>query len=460
MRLNPPSLGKAERKYLERYAENEARSGTLLAETVTPYSDVVVIPSYGEYETLLQTLDSVPPHHSQKPLIVLVVNQREDCPDWARTANESLLAHLRSGEVYDDGIAALGPGIEHHTRADHDLILIDRTQSELCLPKRQGVGLARKIGADFAFGLWAAGGLTSDWIHCTDADARLPEDYFERATDENLEQGPGRKPIAPAALVHDFLHTTEDAHDGGIAILQYEVFLRYYVLGLRSARSPYAFHTIGSTLVVNPCAYAQVRGFPKREAAEDFHLLAKLAKVGRVRPTRGQPILLSGRASTRVPFGTGNAVSMGHARAERGEEFFVYDPRNFIWLGVWLDALGTLAANPSAPVASTLERAVSGSEVDPLELQRILERLCAIEGAQKVLQVRGDTLRSLNENFDALATLKLIHALRDDVHPDIPLDRALRQAEFIDVDVSFDPGSAASLEDQRKRLAKLEAAGQ
>jgi hypothetical protein len=71
-------------------------------------------------------------------------------------------------------------------------------------------------------------------------------------------------------------------------------------------------------------------------------------------------------------------------------------------------------------------------------------------------------MRSLNECFDALGTLKLIHALRDQLHPDIPLDLALRRAAFIHIDhadraFAFDP--AASLEDQRAFLAELEARG-
>lgn len=458
MRSNAQRLGKAERKYLEHYAEIEASYGASLAETSAPYPAVVVIPSYGEYESLVQTLESLPSCSVGKPLVVLVVNQRDDCPDWARTANRKLLTGLRSNPAYEGQPCVLGPGVERLTSNDHDLVLIDRTEPGRRLPRRQGVGLARKIGTDFAFGLWASGGLEGLWIHCTDADVLLPADYFERPTTGLVDHGSAAMTAAPAALVLDFLHSTDESENAGIAILQYELFLRYYVLGLRSARSPYAFHAIGSTLVINPSAYAQVRGFPRREAAEDFHLLAKLAKVGRIQPLRGEPIVLSGRESTRVPFGTGRAVSLSRARAERGEAFPAYDPRNFSWLGVWLESLNALAADPTTPIASLLAKHAAEPQVDPTRLIRILDSLGAIEGAQKALQKKGDTLRSLNECFDALATLKLIHALRDEVHPDIPLDQALRRAEFIRLDPGFDPDRAASLEAQRALLAKLEAA--
>ena len=63
------------------------------------------------------------------------------------------------------------------------------------------------------------------------------------------------------------------------AIICYEIFLRYYVLGLKFAKSDYAFHTIGSTMLCTPDAYVKVEGMNKRKAAEDFYFLEKLAKI-------------------------------------------------------------------------------------------------------------------------------------------------------------------------------------
>lgn len=459
MRSDLPRLGKAERKYLERHAEPEAACAALLAEPGAPYAAVVVIPSYGEDRSLLDTLATVPPSSAGKPLVVLVVNQRDDCPDWACSANRKILARLRSSPANETRPRVLGPGVQHLASAGHDVVLIDRTEPGRRLPPRQGVGLARKIGADFALALWARGGVKSPWIHCTDADVALPADYFERPETGLLGDGDAASGVAPAALVYDYRHASNDPHDGSAAILQYEIFLRYYVLGLRSAGSPHSFHSIGSTLAIHTSAYAQVRGFPKREAAEDFHLLAKLAKVGRVLPLRGEPIVLSGRESKRVPFGTGHAVSLARARAQRGEPFTAYDPRNFAWLGVWLEVLKSLARKPTTPIAHLLEIHAQGTEVDPARLRRILNHLGMIEATRQALQKHGDTMRSLNECFDALGTLKLIHALRDHVHPEIPLDLALRRAAFIHVDHAFAFDPAASLEDQRTFLARLEASG-
>ncbi|MCP4036578.1 MAG: hypothetical protein GY733_06550 [bacterium] len=445
-----PRLGKAERKYLERHAEPEAGCAAALAQTHPPYPAVLVIPSYGEHDLLLQTLASVPLCAAEKSLVVLVVNQRDDSPDWARHANRTSLDQLRSDIANEAPPRPLGANVQHLAAARFDMVLIDRTQPGQMLPPRQGVGLARKIGSDFALGLWAAGGSKSPWIHCSDADAVLPADYFERPARGLVASRNTPRTPAAAALVYDFRHACDSSAADDCVVTQYEIFLRYYVLGLRSAGSPWAFHTIGSTLAIDARAYAQVRGFPKREAAEDFHLLAKLAKVGRIEALHGEPIVLSGRESERVPFGTGRAVALGRARAKRREPFPTHDPRSFAWLGVWLAALRSLAREPRTPIPHLLDLLTKRTEVDPVQLERLLGDLGAIEAAQKTLQRKGDTLRSLNEHFDALETLKLIHALRDRVYPDIPLDLALQQAPFIDHD------AAASLEQQRADLARLE----
>ena len=65
------------------------------------------------------------------------------------------------------------------------------------------------------------------------------------------------------------------------------------MLGLGFAGSPYAYHSVGSTLAVRAEAYAIVRGVPKRAAGEDFYLLDKLAKVTPIRVLTGEPVAIS-----------------------------------------------------------------------------------------------------------------------------------------------------------------------
>ncbi len=368
-----------------------------------------------------------------------------------RKANQESLAALR-GRPLDSKV--LGVPMQRQTHPRGDLLVIDRTHTGLVLPEDQGVGLARKIAADTALAVWMAGGVDSPWLHCSDADVLFPADYFFRplvaAGDTPLEKG-------PAAFVYDFRHLTEPQPEIARAALRYEIFLRYYVLGLRSAGSPYAFHTLGSTLAISPLAYARTRGFPRRKAAEDFYLLAKLAKLGSVCELRGESILLSGRVSTRVPFGTGAGITTELARAKAGAFYPAYDPRIFVWLRVWLRTLSALG-DGAPPSESSLRgclfsHAAAVPQVDAALLYEILDELGAIRPAEAGRR-RGP--RHLHERFDALRTLRLIHCLRDRRFPSIPLEAAIQAAPFIALD-GADEG--LSLADTRDALARIEATG-
>ncbi|MBW2632445.1 MAG: hypothetical protein JRC90_11960, partial [Deltaproteobacteria bacterium] len=136
-----------------------------------------------------------------------------------------------------------------------------------------------------------------------------------------------------------FAHQDADSADEQAAICCYEIFLRYYVLGLRRAGSPYAFHSIGSTMACTAGGYATVRGMNKRRAGEDFYFLDKLAKIGgmgRINTTTVHP---SSRASHRVPFGTGKRV----IRFTEGNEseYSLYNPRSFAVLKEWLEYMSS-----------------------------------------------------------------------------------------------------------------------
>ena len=134
------------------------------------------------------------------------------------------------------------------------ILVVDRFTPPGFFPDDQGVGLARKIGVDLCARLHASGRLASSFVHTTDADVELPNDYFDRT------------PAGPAAaLLFPFFHRPDVEPRLGRAVLLYEISLRYYVLGLSFAGSPYAFHTIGSTIATDVGAYMKVRGFPKRD---------------------------------------------------------------------------------------------------------------------------------------------------------------------------------------------------
>jgi hypothetical protein len=193
----------------------------------------------------------------------------------------------------------------------------------------------------------------------------------------------------------------------------YEYSLHYYVAGLRWADSNYAYHTIGSTLAINYRHYCQVRGFPQRPAAEDFYLLNKLRKTGTIRSLEAPVIELEARHSSRVPFGTGPAVS-AIAELDDALAWPLYHPDSFVYLRSFLQLLQLLASRPA-----TLEQACAQLQPAPLsaplllQLAQQLQLQRALSHCYRVGDTSDKRLRALQEWVDGFKTLKLVPLLRD-----------------------------------------------
>jgi hypothetical protein len=436
------AVTRAQKQYLDRYAEPEARE---LGGFERRFGHALTIPAYGEGSELRQALASIPAGLLGDVLTVLVVNGRADSPRSMQETNFAMLEALRQA---GGGGIPLAPNVSLHEHPRGALLLVDRATPGNELPPRHGVGLARKIAADIALALWTRGNVASAWIHCTDADVTLPSDYFEAVHPDASSRAGG----SVAALLYPFRHV-----DAGPEVLEYEVSLRYYVAGLRFAGSPYAFHTIGSTLAIHADAYARVRGFPKRLAAEDFYLLNKLAKVGAIHALGGEPIRLSARASTRTPFGTGRALERARGRERDLAPLRVYHPDVFSDLGAWLQTLRALAeAGEAADPADLLAKQIgSWPTADAQRLRAQLDRTGAWQaariGAQRCRTPRTRA-KHLHGGFDAFRTLKLIHALQAGGLASVPLREALSAACFVAA------RRGAPLQEVREQLAAAERA--
>jgi hypothetical protein len=406
---------KAEQKYFERYAEPEAR----LAERIGAFGHAVVVPACGEGELLVEMLRSVPRGALGEVLVVLVVNGKRSSAACVHEENRAVLERLRRtfGERKED-VLSTDPPAHLLSFGPGRILLLDRSGPEHRFADDQGVGIARKIGGDMAARLHVAGRLASPFVHSTDADVVLPEDYFERAD---------ARPDA-AALLYPFCHVPDPDPALARAVLLYEISLRYYVLGLRFAGSPWAYHTIGSTIASRAGAYVRVRGFPKRDAGEDFYLLSKLAKVGPVVPLPGRPIAIRGRASDRVPFGTGAAVR--RLAAPGAPPFTLYDPRLFLYLRAWLRVLGATDMRVSD---WDLDDACARDALDPAPLVAALGALgasAALASARRRSTSTDALRRHFTTWFDAFRTLKLLHTLQRSAFPPRPWAAALGEAPY------------------------------
>ena len=344
--------------YLAGYAEPEARRASFAART---YRHVISIPAFDEPRGFLQRV--LPPGVSD--LLVIVV---ANVPDHVSRGDA---AFVRTRSLLDlEGAFDRARNV--------DVVVVDRV--DVPVPMRQGVGLARKIGADIALRLVVERKIETPVIFVTDADAALPPEYFKAVEGE------------AAGWIYPFVHTSGDG-DLSRRALMYELSLRYYVNRLEYAGSPYAFHTVGSCLAVDALSYAKVRGFPRRNAAEDFYLLNKLAKVGWIRRLGAPVVEIEARTSTRVPFGTGPAL----ARIPRDPTAVPgYAPETFEALRAFHAGVAA-GTTPDAPVPGLLDAIGYRPGRDP---------------------------RATHTWFDAFRTLKFVHAARDEF-PDVPLLKTL-----------------------------------
>lgn len=386
-------------QYLARHAEPEAADAPK-----GQWDTVVVVPAAGEDETLDTALDTITASSSatgRSVLAVVVINAREGAPERYHRANASALTRLRDRP---------------------DTHLIDRARLGRRFPDIQGVGLARKIGCDVALALWARGAVLSPWIRTTDADARVAADYLAPIACDDAARGVSvcHFPFDHRPMTHTDVPRSQDP------LWLYDLGLRYYVAGLQWAGSPYAYHTVGSTLAIHAAAYAAVRGFPKRLAAEDFHLLNKLAKVGRVQPLDRGPITLIGRPSDRVPFGTGRGTAAIEADAALGKVYAFYDPRTFEGVARWLTGLDALASHRD------LTRFLADLGEDALGMALRSAKLEHSKLPPALSASPSDSIvrQKLTEAFDALRTMKLIHHIRDQGFPSLAWHQAIENCAF------------------------------
>lgn len=395
----PHSCSPALKQYLERYAEPEC--GELTSLTRSAFFDhCLILPAYNESITCL---DFIEPALSKQVLLIIVINQPDTSSDTS--INQVLFEHVYRRLKNPRTQAALTLGVDSKTHCS--VLMIDRFTHTI--PYKQGVGLARKIGADCATALFALGKLRTQWLHTTDGDTQLPNNYFNATKPLRLDK--------TSAAVYPFVHKALDklASQMEAPTKIYERSLHFYVDQLKAAGSPYAYHSLGSCLAINIIDYACVRGFPKRAAGEDFYLLNKLNKLKPITSLSSPTLLINTRSSMRTPFGTGPAVKR---ISEGSGRFYNYNPKSFQALAEvlkhfsridrylpntdgWLNELG-----------ETQKKALNALNVNILFKHLIKQTAFS------------DTQKHIDQWFDALKTLRFIHLMRE-AHPDI---------QFVDYD--------------------------
>ncbi len=407
--------------YLQNYSVGE--KWELIANDTDNISQVVVIPAYAEKEMLFSALASLaqnPTSSLEYSFVMCVINNRDDSPPEAKEDNRQTIEYLDAlvrkpplkkinadKEIY--------PLLASLSDARIKLGYIDASSKGCEMPQNAGgVGMARKIGMDMALRLLEKSSSPRNLILSLDADTLVRNNYLS-AIKHYFTRG-----VKTAIVAYEHQMPLDDAQQA--AICCYEIFLRYWVLGLEYAKSPWAFHSIGSTIVTSTEAYLDVRGMNKRTAGEDFYFLSKLAKTGKIDYIKNTCVYPSARSSNRVPFGTGKRIQRflsGHYK----EEYRLYDPRVFKVLADWLQLM------KNQFICGEDEILMKAQRIHP-RLKSFLKdsgfpvvwsRICRNVKDEKTLA------RQYNDWFDGFKTLKLINYFTAEVYPQINMFEALER---------------------------------
>jgi hypothetical protein len=362
------------------------------------FAGAVVIPALAESAELFATLATLagnPAELLRRFLIVVVVNHRADASAAEQADNHATLRRLAGG----DGVA---PGLA--------LAWVDVATPGRELPEGDGVGLARKIGFDLALERLAK--TERPLLVALDADTHVEATYLAALRAHFAASGAG-------ATVIPFGHRPAVDAQQAAAILRYELFLRHYVLGLRLAGSPYAYHSIGSACACTAAAYLKAGGMNRRQAGEDFYFLQQLAKTSGLEVLHGTTVHPSSRRSGRVPFGTGRSMTRQHSEGATAVRF--YPVAAFRILADWLalaqaeegDDGGALLARAAA-LAPEL-----GVFLAEAGLERVWPRL------RHQHRTAATFSAAFHGWFDGFKTLRLIHTLCQEALPPVDVDVAL-----------------------------------
>lgn len=380
---------------IDNYLNRRADKKWLNYNVQQKYKTVVVIPVIKEFDNIPHLLNSLTKNDEgalRNSLFLFVINNSDKSPVEVIENNTKSLHLLKKYK---------------QEQADLNIDYIDAFSTGNELPsKTAGVGQARKVGMDQAL-LYFDYSLSGNAIVCLDADCEVSPDYLteiQNHFDNNFK-----------TAVVKYEHRLDND-----AIINYEIFLRYYVLGLMFAESPYAYHSIGSCMVVEPFTYVKIGGMNKKKAGEDFYFLEKAAKVTEVKSINTTTVFPSSRKSWRVPFGTGQRITRFYENVKN--EYVLYNPSSFVVLKEFLKIY--FDENNSPETILSKSKTISISLYNFLIENDFLNSLARIYENAKT---REQLYHQKKLWFDAFKTLKLIHYLRDNGFPEETMFTALNE---------------------------------
>jgi len=437
-----PSYPELVEAYLKRQSPNQWKLEWLEKKGI---GNIIVVPAIAEFEnleTLLTSLVNNKPDYFSSTLVIFVINNKPTDSKEVKESNKKSLKLLRSIIRQKD---IDNPLVRKVIDSGLDIALIDASsKGNEFSEKDSGVGLARKTGLDLALTAFDYS-IEKKIMIWLDADCKVDKNYLNTVVDEF-----NNKNLFAATI--NFSHDVSGTGELTEAIIPYEIFLRYYVIGLKYAKSPYAFHTIGSTIAIDHNAYVKAGGMNKKKAAEDFYFLQKVAKNYKVNTIVSTTVYPSSRHSWRVPFGTGRSIT--RFLSNNRNEFLLNDPIVFDVLKKWLILFNDKNNNDTNYLMN--EAGKINKELKIFLIQRKFpeqwDRILKNSKNSRQLQYQKQNW------FDGFKSLKLVHHLRDSAYSVINMFDAINQLILktgINVIKKRNGESIPGLDMQREYLYKL-----
>lgn len=251
------------------------------------YGMVVVIPCFDEPDilTTLKSLMKCAP--TQQPVGVLVVVNSSELSD---------IGTIKSNRDSYDEIIAFGKKHNQPQLSFHALLCENMPR------KHAGVGLARKIGMEWAVRGFLQSVNSDGVIISLDADCTVSANYLQLIEHQFTV-------YKPNCCVLNFKHRTKDDSPAlQSAIDQYEAYIWYFRDALKAIDFPFYYHTIGSAFAVLADAYVRTGGIGRQQGGEDFYFLQKVFFLGKTTELMKAFVYPEARFSDRIPFGTGPAL--------------------------------------------------------------------------------------------------------------------------------------------------------
>ncbi|MGB3464508.1 MAG: glycosyltransferase [Cyclobacteriaceae bacterium] len=348
---------------------------------------IIVIPAYKE-PALIDTLKSVASASKDHNVVVIPVINFQEESDIA-IKNQSQVAYE---EVTKWAV--------RNSRSTVQVVPVIKEFSG----KKSGVGYARKTGMDEAVRIYEQ--FDSDGIIVNlDADCIVSKNYIYEIVKHFSDH-----PKTPAAAIF-YEHLLENP-ELDLAIINYELHLRYFISMQRFCALPYAYQTVGSCMAVRSKAYQKQGGMNKRKAGEDFYFMQKMMQLGNFTEINNATVYPSSRTSDRVPFGTGRAMLEWHeGLAKRGKS---YHPESFIIIKIFLEMLPELFFTRLDELKGRI----------PLLMWQFLESQNfhkAIYEMRKQSKDFGGFQKQFYRWFDGFRLMKFVHFSRDHFYPDQPI---------------------------------------